>query len=155
MNGCEQANRLGAYHDGELAGPDRAALERHLRQCPSCAAELARIRRLTDLVGSATPPAMPRASLDRLHRAVESVRSTGIVSLAEAMAAIAATILLTCILTLALQGPAEGSTSPMPAPWEVESVRPQSPDAGPGAGAPEESLMGWMVQGLYEKDEHD
>ena len=46
MNDCEEASRLTAYHDGELSPSDRAQFERHLSQCPRCAAELGRIRKL-------------------------------------------------------------------------------------------------------------
>ena len=42
--------RLLQYQDGNLAAEQRAQVERHLRDCPACAREHARLRATTDLV---------------------------------------------------------------------------------------------------------
>jgi hypothetical protein len=50
---CNQINTLlGAYHDHELSDGDRARVEEHLAGCEACRAELAELRRTTELVAS-------------------------------------------------------------------------------------------------------
>ena len=43
MVNCENKIRLDAYHDGELSPAERSDAEAHLRDCRSCAAELAAV----------------------------------------------------------------------------------------------------------------
>ena len=47
--GCGFSPLLSPYHDGELAGPHRHAVEEHLKRCRSCAAELEDLRGLSDV----------------------------------------------------------------------------------------------------------
>jgi anti-sigma factor RsiW len=60
--------RLNAYLDGELPQAGAADVERHLRECPSCAAELAALRALAgalaDLEGAAVPSRFAARVLD-------------------------------------------------------------------------------------------
>ncbi len=47
MKDCEEIKKsLGAWMDGELAGEQAAAVQRHVQQCASCTAEKARLARL-------------------------------------------------------------------------------------------------------------
>jgi anti-sigma factor RsiW len=71
MSDCRHQVRLNAYHDGELAPADRSAVDAHLRECPSCAAELAAIRRVSGAFAE-TPPREP--SDERLLRLTRNVR---------------------------------------------------------------------------------
>jgi anti-sigma factor RsiW len=69
---CRRAVELMAdYLDDALPARDRATLERHLRQCPHCAAYLAQLRATIAATGRAeatdlTPDA--RAALVELYR---------------------------------------------------------------------------------------
>ena len=56
MVDCENRVRLDAYHDGELSPAERSAVEAHLRDCPSCAAELTAIRRVSGAFADTAPP---------------------------------------------------------------------------------------------------
>jgi anti-sigma factor RsiW len=52
--------RLGAYHDGELAGAARRRIESHVSRCRGCAAELAEVERLHAALALDTPdPGQP------------------------------------------------------------------------------------------------
>jgi predicted anti-sigma-YlaC factor YlaD len=58
---CEQVqNLLGRFHDGELGQAERAAVEVHLGNCPSCACELAGIAELAETARSLSAPEPPK-----------------------------------------------------------------------------------------------
>jgi putative zinc finger protein len=48
-------DRLSEYLDGELTEGERAALESHLRECPSCGATLDELRAVVERAGTLTP----------------------------------------------------------------------------------------------------
>ena len=152
MNECEQSSRLGAYHDGEMSAQSRAEFERHLRQCPRCSAELDRARKLTNLFSSMPALEMPRAALEQLHRTVDLLPAAGICRMAEALAGVAAAILVACMIGLARQTPAQGKIGAMPV-WETAAVTRQPSELA--FGGTEELLASWMVQDLSWKVEHD
>src|SRR4051794_12726261 len=72
MIDCENQVRLDAYYDGELSPAERSDVEAHLRQCSSCAAELAAIRRTSGAFAD-TPPREP--SHEQLLQLAASVRA--------------------------------------------------------------------------------
>ena len=72
MADCQNPVRLDAYHDGELSPAERSHVETHLRECPSCAAELAAIRR-TSAAFAGTAAREP--SHEQLLRLAQSVRA--------------------------------------------------------------------------------
>ncbi len=150
-NDCEQARWLSAYHDGELPPQASADFERHLGQCSRCAAELARLRELTRLFGSAPAPELPQPALGRLHRSVDRWAFPGVVRMAEALAAVAAVVLIGCMVSLARQGTAPRSADTAP-PWSVEAAVQQADSA---SADPEELWAMWMAQDLSRKDKHD
>ncbi len=56
MMDCRKTQELlTAYHDGELAGADRARVERHLRECPECRGLLADMARADAAAGVPEP----------------------------------------------------------------------------------------------------
>ena len=72
MVDCGNQFRLDAYHDGELSPAERSHIEAHLRDCPSCTAELTAIRR-TSGAFTDTPPREP--SHEQLLQLARSVRA--------------------------------------------------------------------------------
>ena len=50
---CPHREQVGAFLDGALAGPARAACEAHLLSCPECALELERLRQVSRLLSIA------------------------------------------------------------------------------------------------------
>jgi anti-sigma factor RsiW len=99
MDDCENRVRLNAYHDGELSPAERSDVESHLRDCPSCAAELAVIRRMSAAFAD-TPPSEP--SHEQLLQLARSVRaeSSDVRTLLRLFrgTAVAAAVLLACSL---------------------------------------------------------
>ena len=102
MVDCENRVRLDAYHDGELSPAERSDVEAHLRDCPSCAAELAAIRWSSAAFADA-PPREP--SHEQLLEMAASVRAEPSAAADARMllrlfrgTAVAAAVLLGCAL---------------------------------------------------------
>jgi len=151
MSGCKNERRLSAYHDGELCAEDRADLEAHLARCPACAAELERLRRLSRLVQTAGRTAMPAPAIARLHRAVDAAPAADLRRTAEAVLALAASVLVVCGVWLWQAGGSAEAAEAIPV-WETVAAR------GPAQTAPaasEEQLAQWIVRDLERTNGHD
>jgi anti-sigma factor RsiW len=150
MAECGLTDRLNAYHDGELAATERAAMAAHLSGCQTCAAELARLERLSQLVREAGPAELPAEALDRLHQAIDQEPRTVVLHMAEALAAVAASILI--LAGVWLWKAAGTSEAPATIPvWESVAVAPQDASAGPS----QEQLAMWIARDLSRKNAHD
>ena len=69
---CEFRTRLDAYHDGELSPAERACVEEHARDCPSCAADLAAIRNITTAFATGAAPDVSDVQLLQLAQSVRA-----------------------------------------------------------------------------------
>jgi anti-sigma factor RsiW len=148
MSRCNNERRLSAYHDGELADEERAALQAHLCRCPACAAELERLRRLSHLLQNAGRVKMPAPAATRLHRAVDDLPEADVGRLAKAILAVAASILMVCGLWL---WQANGGESPDTLPvWETVAGGSQASVADT-----EEQLAQWIIRDLERTNGHD
>jgi hypothetical protein len=70
MVDCGNQVRLDAYHDGELSPAERCGVEAHLRDCPSCAAELAAMRGMSATFADTIPREPSHEQLLQLARSV-------------------------------------------------------------------------------------
>ena len=152
MSECKYARQLGAYHDGELPPAQAAEVEQHARQCPACAAELARIRALSAMLKSAPKPQLPPDVLARLHGRVDLMPAATISKWAEALAAIAAVVLLTCSILLATVS--DGAAEATPEPWDTAFLS-QTTESSESSAATLEQLHQWMAQNVSREDAHD
>jgi anti-sigma factor RsiW len=91
---CEFESKISAYHDGELAASERAAIEAHLATCADCQISLAQLRAMSNLFATSEQPRLSQISRYRLHRAVDSAMERGLLRLAWTMSGIAASVLL-------------------------------------------------------------
>src|SRR3954469_9015312 len=99
MGDCENRVRLDAYHDGELSPAERSDVEAHLRDCPSCAAELAAIRRTSAAFADTAPREPSHEQLSQLARSVRAEPSDARMLLRLFRGtAVAAAVLLACAL---------------------------------------------------------
>ena len=99
MVDCEHRVRLDAYHDGELSPAERSDVEAHLRDCPSCAAELAAIGRMSGAFAGTTPWEPSHEQLLQLARSVRAEPSdTRMLLRLFRGTAVAAAVLLACAL---------------------------------------------------------
>ena len=157
MTECRQTNRVGAYHDGELSPADRAAMQRHLGECPACQAELDRLGRMGSLLASVAPaPELSNAARSRLHRAIDGQASSlaGLVRLAEVLSAVAAVLLLGCILGLAglRSGPAPASPAGDLPTWQMGVT---SESAEMASDNSDELVTDWMATDLSRNQGND
>src|SRR4051794_6761385 len=99
MVDCENQVRLDAYHDGELSPAERSDVEAHFRDCPSCAAELAAIRRVSGAFAATTPREPSHERLLQLAASVRAEPSDARMLLRLfRVTAVAAAVLLACAL---------------------------------------------------------
>ena len=102
MDDCENRVRLDAYHDGELSPAERSDVEAHLRDCPSCAAALAAIRRVSGAFAETAPREPSHGQLLQLARSVRAEPSEARMLLRLFRGtAVAAAVLLACALAAA------------------------------------------------------
>lgn len=76
MDQCPFQPRISAYHDRELRGEPLVAFEAHLAACPACTAELASLRKISDLFTTATVNRMSQMGLARLHATADASAAT-------------------------------------------------------------------------------
>src|SRR5690242_14878725 len=72
MIDCDHRVRLDAYHDGELPPAERSAVEAHVGDCPSCAAELTAIRGVSGAFAATAPREPSHEQLLQLARSVRA-----------------------------------------------------------------------------------
>ena len=85
---------LSAYHDGELTDADRVRVEAHLRDCASCAAELAGIRESSRLLRETPFDELTPADLANLHASVDEIDDYRIWRIGGSLGLVAASILV-------------------------------------------------------------
>lgn len=148
MSHCEYESKVHAYYDGELAPRERRRIEEHLAECGDCRAEMARLRRLGQLLAEVPAPASPAEMLQRLHGAVGASPERRIIRLCRTVAAVAASVLAlsgALLLTGAVDGPVG-----LPAEWEVAAVMPQTNLANTENATPERVAL-WIIEDLSEE----
>lgn len=106
--------------DGELTPAEAHAAEAHVRQCPQCAARLAELRMVGDVLRDAPLPAPARAAVERWHRALTQVEEQQVRRLASWMTA-AASVVLALSLYSAMSRQAVAQP-PRLADWEAALI---------------------------------
>jgi Putative zinc-finger len=129
MSECPNNLRLSAYHDGELDESGRAEVERHLRDCPSCAAELAQLREMSRLFASQESPRLLPIAVHRLHKKVDDAMEEGLLRFMRVFNAIAACVLIAGSAWLMMKPRGQNPTvepaiaTPAVPPWvNVENI---------------------------------
>jgi anti-sigma factor RsiW len=136
MSSCEYTNRIEAYHDGEVVGDARAAIEAHLLSCNGCSAELARLDALSSLLAKSIQPKLSQMSLHRLHRQVDAAMDSGLLRLGWTMSGIAAGLLLVASVWMTRVKPAAPTEAAAP-PWVgVSLVADTDPNVREAAATP-------------------
>ena len=151
MSECKYARQLGAYHDGELPPAQAAEVEEHARRCSACAADLARIRALSQMLKSAQGAQLPPAVLERLHRRVDLTPAVSMRRMAEAVAAVAAVVLVTCSALLATASGGSRSAGSLPEGWEMAAVWHATEQSTTSA----DEQLAVMIQDLSRESAHE
>lgn len=143
MSTCQQLPMVHAYHDGQLPARQAAAVERHVEQCPVCAAELAWLGEVRRQMLAAASMSMPRDVMTGLQRRLAREPYRPALRLAWRLTAAAAVVLLACLPRLA--GSHAGVTAAPPAAWEIAAL---SPGAEFGLATEEQVLARWIADDL-------
>ena len=121
MSSCPFNDWLGAYRDGELKESLRAQTESHLKECPSCAAEMARLETLSGLLLASAPKPMLPIAIHRLHKKVEQAMEEKMLRIVRVLNAVAACVLIAgsaWLMNRPRQIPTvESGTGPAVPPW--------------------------------------
>lgn len=150
MSGCENTERMGAYHDGELGSADRAAMERHVGGCTECAAELARVRTLSEMLSGAAQADGEEVSaraMQRFHATADRAGGGPTWRLVRVVLATAAAILIGCGAGLWALGQSRDADEAPPV-WELSMM--QRPGDAQGAGG-EDQTAAWVAQDLAQE----
>jgi anti-sigma factor RsiW len=157
MTDCD-VQILSAYHDDELADDQRQRVEAHLRECPSCAAELAAIRESSRLLREAPFGELTADDFANLHAAVDDVDDYRIWRIGGSLALVAASILIIGMAWLNAMpspersgNPTQVATTPAAQSWERTAVtlRVYPPLPSNGAIQPhDDQLADYMLEGL-------
>jgi len=147
MTDCGQADRLSAYYDGEVSEAERASLEEHIRGCPLCAVEIARLQRLSRLIRSTGQMEMSSQALERLHQSLDLQPKIAILHMVEVFAAAAAAILVASVIWLYALSATREASAQIPE-WEAAALAARNPSA-----SVQEQLAQWIVEDLSGKSE--
>jgi anti-sigma factor RsiW len=146
------SRRLSAYMDGEVPAGERAGIERHLAECPACAATLVEYRSLSTAIRHQPAPAMPEALSQRLHGRIDQLSRRPLERFVGLLSGIAACLALMGGLML-MRTTAAVALAP-PASWEGQAVG-IADDSAP-AGDRDTAIDQWMVSNLsVTGDAHD
>ena len=122
---CKWASRLNAYLDGELPDSERAEFQAHLQNCAECSVQLAESQCISSFLCAAKSFELSHLQMSRLHNLP---RRDPLLRLSQALAAVAATIMLASGLCLFRMG---NPDSLAPGSWESVAVT-QKLDQGDG-----------------------
>lgn len=122
------SDRVSAYHDGEMNATDAAAMERHLAECPACAAELTELAGMSRLFAENQPPRLSQIALHRLHNKADDLARADVIRVARVLQAIAASVLVAASIWLMQSSPAvsplASNSSPSPVAQDQSQVPP-------------------------------
>jgi len=116
---CPFNNHLEAFYDGEVDDSRRSEIEFHVRQCPSCSEELARLQAMSRMISSAPSPKLSQIGLYRLHNQVDQAMEEGVLRIVRVLSAIAACLLVagSAWLMRTRESRAVESSMPVAPPW--------------------------------------
>lgn len=112
MSPCDE-QLLGAYFDGELAPDQRSAVEKHLRDCPSCTRQLEMLRDASQMLRDYPFQDITDRERMRLHQAVDAAIDRPIWRIGASLGLIAASILIVGLAWLNALSPV---ATPAPGP---------------------------------------
>jgi anti-sigma factor RsiW len=149
MDSCDYESRLTAYYDGELPPDERAEVEEHLHRCAACSEELARLRELSRILGTAPVPAAPQGLADRLRRGLRPTRELEIIRICRVASMAAAALLAVCVVSLWSSEPTAPAQVQAPPAWELAAV---TLDADLVEAEWDEAFAQWVVDDLSREN---
>ncbi len=96
--GCPFTAKISPFFDGELPLEESGAVESHLLSCPSCAAQLRALSRISGMLKNATWPRESAGFRGRLRASRVRAGADALVRLAAGLTAAAAAVLITSLV---------------------------------------------------------
>ncbi|MEO6435023.1 MAG: hypothetical protein ABIP55_04585 [Tepidisphaeraceae bacterium] len=149
---CEHTTQVHRYHDGYLTAQAREEVEVHLAACGECAALLADLRRLSQVIASTSRAQLPADALIRLREARQVTRDRGVLRIATWLTAAAASLMLaTLLIRPTEQTDLRGATASATV-WQTRAV--MSPEDIGDSGSSGELIVvaQWMADELGSED---
>ena len=94
MSDCQYQSRLDAYHDGEMSAIETEQITRHVAECESCSAAVAKLCELSQAMSQLEPASISQIELARLHRNLDRVQDRSLLRFSTALATMAASVLI-------------------------------------------------------------
>jgi anti-sigma factor RsiW len=156
MSDCQYHSRLDAYHDGELSAIETERITRHLAECQSCSAAVAKLRELSQAMSQLQPATISQIELARLHRNLDRAQDRSLLRFSTALATMAASVLIISLTWIAQTPgvtPHHLTRSPdSNAPWYHLAMgeQPPVPTMNNNLGAPDTdvAIENWMLDGV-------
>lgn len=140
-----QDELIHAYHDGELAPAQVAAVEAHLGDCAGCRTLLADLRQVSQLVATAPMPAVPPHAMQRMQQAWWAAQERGVRRVASWLTAAAAAVIFAAVIFSPASQRAENNTS-----WTLNALTPPAEFAEPDEPQDDEAIAAaqWIANDL-------
>ena len=113
---CPTEQVLSAYHDGELAAAERAAIGQHVASCSACTQQLESLQLMSALLIGSQSDGLSQIAWRRLHDKLDEMAERGLVRWAWEVSGIAAAILLIGSVWLTQLADPTSATASVP-PW--------------------------------------
>jgi anti-sigma factor RsiW len=94
MDNCPYSNEIESLHDGELADPRRAEVEKHLVTCAACREQLADLQNLRKALTSMPMGRLSQIGRHRIHARIDQAMESGVIRTAWMLSGLAASILV-------------------------------------------------------------
>lgn len=117
---CLSDTILNRHHDGVLSASEQDVVRAHVMVCPTCAARLAEIVSVSDMIRTAPMPLMARDAMNRLHAKMLSLQDRSVRRLASWMT-LAASVVLGVSLYIATNSQAQATSAPI-SNWEAAAI---------------------------------
>ena len=96
---CDRIEHVHAYYDGEMSPAQRGDFESHLNECAQCRDLLGDLRRVSDLLASASLADLPPAAMTRFQQTWFAAQADrGVMRIASWLTSAAAAILIGALL---------------------------------------------------------
>jgi len=172
MSDCPYKSRLHAYYDGQLAAEPSRQIREHIAGCQICAQELDELAKLSRALAMVQFGEMTPLELARLHRNLDVSTQRGILRLAGALSAVAASVLIISLAWLSqtpasrtVIGTVQGPTHSLEA-WERLAMGENVPAGAPNPGglpdrgvaaaqAADRNLTNWMLDNLRKPNHYE
>jgi anti-sigma factor RsiW len=147
---CNTSAQIQAFYDGELPADAAASVEAHLRECAECAALLADLRSMSNLLATVPLTEMRSGAANRMYGAWRATSDRGVLRIASWLTAAAAVVLAGTVLTW----PGQQNIQTARGPDALETLATVAPAEGHEDGRSEVVVLAqWIADDLSPNEQ--